>query len=153
MNFYCYDGDIKKLIPAGWLFQKLYASNYKSYRKGDIYLFVVTKMAIEISNVKAEYQVALIDFILDHKNEPESFWHSTRENSFFKDSLFANWILQDGVVISDIEAMKKKAEWFRDYEKDDSIPYLEDGYRIEYELVEAILELNELFYHHSDILK
>jgi hypothetical protein len=144
VKFYCYDGDIKKLIPAGWKFQKLYAGNYKSYHKSDIYLFVVSKMAIEIQNVDARHQVTLIDFIIEHRDEPESFWHTTRDNSFFKDSLFANWLLFEGKVISEREYFDMKIKWHNEYEKDNSIPYMSETYRIEYDLVKTILELDEL---------
>ena len=46
MESYAYTGDVKKLKSIGYTFQKLYAMNYKSYHKGEIFMFVTTKMAI-----------------------------------------------------------------------------------------------------------
>lgn len=144
MKYYCYVGDIKKLIPAGFTFQKLYASNYKAYHKDNIFMFVVSKMILEISNVRSEHQTALIGFILKHKDKPESFWHSKRENSFFKDTLFANWVLQDGVIMTECDVIKIKVEWFKEFEKCETIDCLEDGFQIRYELVKDVLKLNEI---------
>jgi hypothetical protein len=144
MKLYCYDGDVKKLIPAGWKFQKLYASNYKSYSKNNIIMFVVGGMVIEIDNIDHKYQADLIDFILDHKDEDESFWHSKRDNSFFKDTFFANWVVQNGVVLHHTEATYNKIKWYNALENNEDVPYLEDGYPIRYDFVKTILELDSL---------
>jgi len=149
MFLYCYTDDVKKLIPSGWKFQKLYASNYKTYKKGEVIMFVRGGMIIEIDNVSHEVQADLIDFILNHKDEPESFWHSTRKHSFFKDSLFANWVIQNDKIMSDREAMDNKMKWYKEVEKGNNPEYLSDGHRITYELVQTILELNNL----GDIVK
>ena len=115
-------GDVKKLIPAGWKFQKLYANNYKSYHKDNIFMFVVSSMAIEITNVRSEHWTTLVGFILDHKDEPESFWQSY-SSSFFKDTPFANWVLQNGKVITDHNAITNKFKWMDDWRKDETIEY------------------------------
>jgi len=141
MNYYCYVGDIKKLIPAGFTFQKLYANNYKAYHKNNIFMFVVSKMILEIAGIKPEYQTILIKFILDHKDKPESFWHSTREHSFFKDTLFANWVIYNGEVMAEYDYTNHK---YADLYNIENIDSINDGFQIQYELVKDILELNKI---------
>jgi hypothetical protein len=141
MEYYCYIGDIKKLIPAGFTFQKLYASNYKAYHKDNIFMFVVSKMILEISDIKSEYQTTLIKFILDHKDKPESFWHSTRKHSFFKDILFANWVIYDGKVMAEYDYTENK---YKDLYNIENLDSINDGFQIQYELVKDILKLNEI---------
>jgi hypothetical protein len=106
-------------------------------------MFVRGGMILEIDNIDHEIQSGLIDFILDHKDEPESFWHSTRKHSFFKDSLFANWVIQNGKIMSYREALDNKMKWYKEVEKGNDPEYLSDGHNITYELVQTILELNE----------
>ena len=145
MKYYCYTGDIKKLIPNGWIFQKLYARNYKTYRKGKIIMFVISKMAIEITNLDEDAHILLIKFILDNKNKPESFWQSKSsvDIPLFKNSKFPCWVVQKGEVMSRQQAVANKSRWFKAYESNESIGYLEDGFRIRYSLVKDILELNK----------
>lgn len=78
MQFYAYVGDVKKLKTIGYEFQKLYASNYKSYSKNKIIMFVISKMVIEISNQDSEARFKIIDFILKNKKQPKSFWAEDR---------------------------------------------------------------------------
>lgn len=146
MKNYCYTGDIKKLIPAGWIFQKLYASNYKTYRKNKFIMYVTTKMCIEIVNIDYDNQVAVIKFILDNIDKPKSFWEAKPSivHPLFKNSTFPNWVIQDGVIYSRKEAVKNKAKWYKKFEEDESIEYLEDGERISYQMVLDIIELKKL---------
>ena len=145
MKAYHFTGDIKKLIPNGWTFQKLYANNYKTYNKNDIIMFVISKMLIEITNVEQKYQANIIKFILDNKNKPNSFWQSkSKNNILFGDTLFSNWVLQSGIIMRDIEAIKNKVQWLCEFQKDNSITYLEDGYKINFNLVQDIIQLDSI---------
>lgn len=139
MKQYCYTGDIKKLIPNGWKFQMLYASNYKSYHKNDIFMFVITKMALEISNLNFENQVMLIDFIINNFDKPRDFWITQgvlRE--------VPAYVIQSNKLITWREAISNKAEWHRKFDKDENIEYLEDGFYIKYRLIEDIKQLVEI---------
>jgi hypothetical protein len=71
---YAYSGDVKNLKKIGYQFQKLYASNYKTYHKDDIFMFVVNKMILEIDNTSIAQQVAAIDLILNNLDKEDSFW-------------------------------------------------------------------------------
>jgi hypothetical protein len=142
MILYRYTGDIKKLKPNGWTFQKLYARNYKSYRKNGIWMFVISKMRLEIDNIKTSDQGKVVKFILDNMNQPDSFWQET--SPFFEDTLFPSWAIQKGEVMSRKQANKNKRDWFLAFEKDESIPYLEDGEPIRFKWVQTIKELIEL---------
>lgn len=71
---YAYTGDLKKLKPAGWTFQKLYADNYKAYHWDDIFMYVKTQMVLEVTNIDPRHQASLIDFILDNADQPDDFW-------------------------------------------------------------------------------
>jgi len=144
MESYCYTGDIKKLKPNGWIFQKLYARNYKTYRKDNIIMYVVSNMRIEIDNIKAKYQPKVIEFIIDNIDKPDSFWQSKSEIPIFKDTLFANWVLQDGEIITRKQANINKRDWHLAWEKDNDIEYLEDGTRLGIELINSIKELIKL---------
>jgi len=143
-KYYCYTGDVKKLIPNGWRFQKLYASNYKAYHKDSIFMFVISKMAVEISDLKARYQAMLIDFILENKDKDESFWHSVRSGFPFKGVLFDNWVIQNGTLLHHTEATRNKMKWYDEFKKDNTIKYLEDGYCIGFSMVTDILNLHYL---------
>ena len=78
MKQYAYTGDVKLLKDIGYTFQKLFARNYKSYHKEDIFMFVISKMILEIENLKRIHQVRVIDFILANRDKPKSFWVSDR---------------------------------------------------------------------------
>jgi hypothetical protein len=136
MNLYCYTGDVKKLIPNGWIFQKLFARNYKTYRKDGIIMYVISKMCLEPDNIKQEYQPKLIEFILENIDEPDSFW---QEKYVF--GHVASWVIQKGKIIKRCQAVKNKTKWYLQWEKDNNIPYLEDGERIRIKWVYAIKEL------------
>jgi hypothetical protein len=75
---YAFTGDVKKLIPHGFKFQKLYASNYKAYHQDNLFMYVSTKMVLEITNVEHKHQAVLIGFILENKDQPDSFWEQDR---------------------------------------------------------------------------
>ena len=139
MNFYCYTGDIKKLIPNGWTFQKLYARNYKTYRKDGIIMYVISKMCLEFDNIRSKYQSKVVEFMLENIDKPDSFWQT--EGIY---GMLAAWTIQDGAIISRQEAFRNKAEWHKAWEKDNNIPYLEDGERIRIKWVNAIKELLKL---------
>jgi len=141
-QYYCYVGDIKKLIFNGWKFQKLYARNYKTYRKNGIIMYVVSKMRLEFDNVSGEYQKDLVAFILEHLNEPESFW--IEPSVFFNDIMFPTWVIQKGKIITKIQSILNKRDWHLAWEKDHNIPYLEDGEPIRLKWIQAIKELVEL---------
>ena len=141
---YSYIGDIKKLIPNGWKFQKLYARNYKAYHKGDIYMFVISNMVLEINWAQGKDQVTIINFILDNKNKPEEFWQSLSNIPMFKDTKFANWCIMDGKIITDKEASKREIDFIMTFNKDNTIPYVKEGKHIEYELVKSIVRLTKI---------
>ena len=150
MEMYRYTGDIKKLIPSGWKFQKLYANDYKTYTKDDIIMFVVSKMVLEISNIKNRTgeQKALIDFILLNKDQPDSFWESPYTSpamiKLFGHGTRPNFVVHTGKVRTYEEVMRMKAEFFKEYDKDESTPYVPDGVLIDLELVKSIIELDNL---------
>jgi hypothetical protein len=144
MKQYCYKGDVKKLIPNGWKFQKLFASNYKSYRKNGIYMFVVSRMCLEINELKYTLQPLAIKFILDNIDKPFDFWESKSRLAIFGDSTFPNWALQSGKIITAKAAVTNKVKHLLAWEKDNTIEYLEDGFRIDYNLVSTIKNLTEM---------
>lgn len=78
MEIYAFGGDVKELKKIGYKFQKAYAKNYKTYCKDDIIMYVVSKMAIEITNLDDELQKTLIGFILENKEKEKSFWVEDR---------------------------------------------------------------------------
>jgi len=142
MKYYCYTGDIKKLKPHGWTFQKLYARNYKTYHKDGIIMYVASKMCIEFDNIMTQCQPKVIEFILEHLNEPDTFW--LEPSIFFPETRFPAWVIQEGIIIPKRQAMINKSNWHLAWEKDNNIEYLEDGERIRFKWVEAINELVEL---------
>lgn len=144
MKQYHFTGDIKELIPAGYKFQKLFAMDYKSYCKNKIIMFVVSKMVLEIDNIKSADQATVIKFILDNKEQPSEFWQYKSTHKVFTKSLFPCWVIQDGLIVSHREARDKKVAFFKRFDLDENTPYQEDGERITLELVNDILELNEI---------
>jgi hypothetical protein len=142
MQYYCYIGDRKKLKPNGWEFQKLYARNYHTYHKDGIIMYVVSKMCLELDNIKVKYQRKVIEFILKNIDKPDSFWQE--KSFFFKDTMVSSWIIQDGEIMSRGQALINKRDWHLAWEKDNNIPYLEDGVFITIEWVKIIKELIEL---------
>lgn len=140
--FYRYTGDIKNLKPNLWTFQKLYANNYKSYRKNGIWMFVASKMRLEIDNIKSIDQVKVVGFILENMDKSDSFWQEP--STFFPSSMIPIWVVQCGKIIPRIQAIKNKADWYRKFEKDSTIPYLEDGEFIRLKWVKTIKELDTL---------
>jgi len=74
MEVYRYTGDIKLLKTIGYRFQKLYASNYKTYIKDHMFMFVIEDMILEYSGLDDEFQKTVIDFILKNKDKDENFW-------------------------------------------------------------------------------
>lgn len=145
MKLYRFTGDVKKLIPLGYKFQKLYASNYRSYTKGKIIMFVTSKMILVIDGVKPEDQSTLIKFILDNASQPDTFWQYQITFELLSSSIFANWRLQDGIVVSKEAATAKKIAYYSRFELDENTPYQEDGLHIDFKLVTTILELNEIY--------
>lgn len=139
-EYYCYTGDIKNLKPNGWIFQKLYARNYKTYRKDGIIMYVISKMCLEIDNVRSQDQTKVVEFILENIDKPESFW----SDEGMYGGKIASWVIQEGKIINRREAVKNKAEWYKKWEEDNDIPYLEDGERIRSKWINAIRELKEL---------
>lgn len=144
MKAYCYTGDIKALIPAGWKFQKLYASNYKTYQKDDAIMYVVSKMAIEIDWMSPEEQVTVIDFILKNRDKSEDFWQSFSDIPMFKTTKFANWCIMEGEIITDREALDRHFKFIDEFRKDKTIPYVKEGKRIEWKLVQLVLDLDAI---------
>ena len=144
MKAYCFTGDVKTLIPAGWKFQKLYARNYKSYRKCGVFMFVVSKMILEIDWAQGNDQITIIDFILKNKDKSEDFWQSFSDMPIFKTTKFANWCIMDGEIITAKEASSRYVDYMVAFSKDDTIPYTKEGKRIEWELVQLVLDLVEI---------
>ena len=141
-HYYCYVGDVKKLIPNGWTFQKLYARNYKTYRKNGIIMYVVSKMCLEIDNIKGKYHKTLIEFILEHLNEPESFW--VEPSTFFPGTMLPAWVIQKGEIMTKRQSIINKRDWHLAWEKNNNIQYLEDGEPIRLKWIQTIKELVEL---------
>lgn len=132
LQCYRYLGDIKKLIPAGYRFQKLFARDYKSYCKGPIIMFVISKMELEIDNLPHADQKMTIDFILENKDKPEDFWQvPSTYTAIFGDGKFAVWSVIDGVIYN------KETKYAT---KDEDIMF-RDGFRIDYSFVLQVLEL------------
>lgn len=98
---YAYTGDVKKLKPNGWTFQKLYARNYKTYHNGNIIMYVVSKMVLEIDNVSRFHQEALIDFILEHGDKPKSFWYEEKRWLKGATRLVPKYVLSNVGVVRD----------------------------------------------------
>lgn len=144
MALYRYTGEIKKLKPNGWTFQKLYARNYKTYRKNGIWMYVISKMVLEIDNIKNKDQVTVVKFILRNLDKPYSFWQQPSPHPLFKNTLFPSWAIQSGRIMTRLQANLNKRNWFLRFEKDNDIPYLEDGEYIRLKWVETIKELVEL---------
>jgi len=142
MQYYCYIGHRKKLKPNGWTFQKLYARNYHTYYKDGIIMYVVSKMCIELDNIKAKHQRKVIKFILENINKPDLFWQE--KSAFFKDTLFPSWVIQNGEITSKHQSIINKRDWHLAWEIDNNIEYLEDGIPIRFAWVNAIKELIEL---------
>lgn len=144
MKLYCYTGDVKKLVPNGWTFQKLYARNYKTYRKDGIIMYVVSKMCLEFDNIKSFHQPKVVEFILKNLEQPQSFWVSPSHIPIFNNNLFPSWVIQECKIIDRRHAVRNKAEWHLKWEKDNDIPYLEDGERIKFQWVQIIKELKRI---------
>lgn len=74
MKYYAYTGDVKKLKALDYKFQKLYASNYKTYSKDRLIMYVTSKMILELDDVKSKNRTKFIEFILKNKHQPKEFW-------------------------------------------------------------------------------
>jgi hypothetical protein len=137
--FYKYTGDIKVLKNYGYTFQKLYARNYKSYHKGEIFMFVVSKMEIEITNiphVPVNSQEIVIDFILTNKDKPVEFWEYEGLSPFNKK--LAKYRLINGEILTTEERYIK-------YPIKDNVENLFiEEFRLDIKLVNQILELNSI---------
>ena len=138
---YRYIGDIKKLIPNGWVFHKLFANNYKVYNKNNIWMYVISKMRIEIDNITSNEIV--IDFILENKSKPDSFWTNNNYNTLLGNYTTPLWTLFEGKIISTKELREKKRE-MRKKENPDSCPITLVSFEIFLPLVNTILELQNL---------
>ena len=107
MKSYAYTGDVKKLKSIGYTFQKLYAMNYKSYHKDEIFMFVTTKMAIEYGTLRHSLQSKFIEFILNNKDKPKEFWVSDKQCGTFVFKDTANFYLtMHGNVVTDKQRAK-----------------------------------------------
>jgi len=145
MGYYHYIGDTESLINNGWKYQKLYAGEYESYMKGDVIMFISNDMVIEIDDIHPEIQPDVIEFILDNRHQPEYFWQSTlKNNSIFKDTKFACWLVQNGKIVTRPEAMKNKITWMKKAARGTICDPVEDGHSISYDLVKTILELRKI---------
>ena len=74
---YAYTGDVKLLKTIGCKFQKLFAANYKTYQRDDIFMFVVSGMVLEFHRVQPANQAGLVKFVLDNLDQPETFWYDS----------------------------------------------------------------------------
>lgn len=90
---YAFTGDVKKLKPAGWTFQKLYAANYKCYHQDSIFMYVKTQMVLEVTNVYPHHQAALIAFIIENADQPDEFWTRTKDMGKFGTMTNPAWYL------------------------------------------------------------
>jgi len=166
MESYAYTGDVKKLKSIGYTFQKLYAMNYKSYHKGEIFMFVTTKMAIEYGTLVKSLQAKFIEFILVNKDKPKKFWVEDKQCGSFVFNDTANFYLtMHGNVVTDEKRAKLRhissTESFRIYDclrlneisQDQSDVLYEEWRKMEgapdpfnfgWDRVQAILELNNL---------
>lgn len=166
MEQYAYTGDVKLLKGIGYTFQKLYARNYKSYHKDDNFMFVASKMVLEIGNVKAKHQVAYIGFILANKDKPKEFWVSDRVYPTMTFTDMANYHLtQYGNIVDDqtmsdlthasvvirVQAMKHfdegsitEGEYKAEFDRAADLEGGRDQHLLGLDRVELILELNSL---------
>lgn len=166
MESYAYTGDVKKLKSIGYMFQKLYAMNYKSYHKDEIFMFVTTKMAIEYGTLAHSLQAKFIEFILTHKDKPKEFWVSDKPCGKLVFNDMANYCLtMHGNVVTDEERAKlhhtSGIEFTRIYDgvasgeipqDQEDILYEEwgkmegaqDPFLFGWDRIQAILELNAL---------
>jgi hypothetical protein len=139
---YRYTGDIKKLIPNGWKFSLLYAHNYKAYNKGLIWMFVASKMMVEIDNIY--HNKTIIDFILKNKNQEKDFWETIKDYGKIGKLTIPNWVCisddeyHDYNIISYDENIVRKRKAF------DANDYVLDGFLISYSFVNHILDLQKL---------
>jgi len=135
MEFFRYTGDVKKLKSLGYTFQKLYARNYISYHKDEIFMFKTNKMILEIGNLDPQYQSLAIQFILDHKDEPETFWWY--KSRIFKNTLMPVWSLIDGKIYN--KEMKRE-----EYKNGNEEIAFKTGFLFSKDRVEQILALQPL---------
>jgi len=98
-------------------------------------------MIIEIDWMQGDKQVTVIDFIIENKDQPEEFWQSFSDMPIFKNTKFANWYIMDGEIVTAKEASKRYTDFIIAFSKDDTIPYVKEGNRIDFELVQNILDL------------
>ena len=110
---YAYTGDVKRLIPMGYTFQKLFAGNHRAYHNDDLFMYVICKMVLEITNVEHKNQAALVGFIIDNIDQPDTFWEKDRYieqiNVTFTDT---HHLTQDGVVLTEEEYRSYRSEAF-----------------------------------------
>ena len=138
---YRYSGDVKKLIPNGWEFHKLYANNYKVYNKENIWMFVISKMRIEIDNIVSNEIV--IDFILENKSKPDNFWTNNNYNTLLGNYTTPLWTMFEEKILSTKE-MRDKRQEMRKEENSDSCPITLISFEVFLPLVNTILELQNL---------
>ena len=98
-------------------------------------LYKITKFVLEIDNVQGEYQFALIQFIIDNKHQPETFWETP--SHVFKSYLKPIWALIDGKLYN--EELKR----FEYKNGNEEIAY-RMGFLITWEFVQQVLELEKL---------
>jgi len=101
-------------------------------------MYVISKMCLEFNNIKLKYQPKVVGFILDNIDKPYSFW---REEFMY--GHISAWVLQEGQLMSRKQAHINKRDWYLEWEKNNDIPYLEDGERIRFKWVRTIKELLE----------
>jgi len=164
---YCFTGKVGELKNIGYKFEKLYAANHKSYIKENIFMFVVSKMSIEIKNFEFDFQVELISFILKNKNKNKSFWVENRVINTNPPMPYQDapiWVMtRYGNIINHKEYTKGRADYMQKFKKIldlgnsltekemsekldklDETEFAREGFMIKYTLVKQILELNEL---------
>jgi len=113
MKKYAFTGDIKLLKNIGYKFQKLYARNYKTYSNERIIMYVTSKMAVELDDVRANIRTPFIQFILDNKNKPKDFWlHDVTYGAPFNETFtdMSTWVitpLGNIMTMSDYKVRRK----------------------------------------------